>query len=65
LEGTCHVLFAKTMSESWAGLQLVHDTDVVWPPAVLAVRGELKLVESRKKVTVSRLLLPKNSAPEM
>jgi hypothetical protein len=53
------------MSESWAGLQLVHDTDVVWPPAVLAVRGELKLVESRKKVTVSRLLLPKNSAPEM
>jgi hypothetical protein len=47
------------MSESWVGLRLVGDTG---PPAVLAVSGELKLVESCKKGTVSQLLLSKNSS---
>jgi hypothetical protein len=53
------------MSEGWVGLRLVRDTDVVWPPAVLAVNGELKLVESCRKGTVSQLILSKNSAPEV
>jgi hypothetical protein len=53
------------MSEGWVGLRLVRDTDVVWPPAVLAVSGELKLVESCRKGTVSQLILSKNSAPEV
>ena len=65
MEGTCHVLSDKTMSEGWVGLRLVHDTDVIWPPAVLAVSGELKLVESCRKGTVRQLILSKNSAPEV
>ena len=54
-------LSAKTMPEGGVGLRLDRDIDVVWPPAALAVSGELKLVESCKQGTVSQLLLSKTA----